>query len=43
MTTNIDDKIIFSGHEDLFQYSIRWPSSEDSWKHALRTDRRAML
>ena len=31
------------GHEDLFQHCIRRHNSEDSWKHTIGTDRKAIL
>lgn len=31
------------GHEDLLQHCIRRHNSEDSWKHTIGTDRKAML
>ena len=31
------------GHEDLFQHCIRRHNLEDSWKHTIGTDRKAIL
>jgi len=31
------------GHEVLLQHSIRWHRSEDSRKHTIGTDRKAIL